>query len=373
MQSTEKPDFKGSGVLLLKHSMLYVLMTTPVLSFCLMGTHWPRIFFAMLALSFPFVLLLVLLISRYDRISFDDDKQQIVKPIGRPLPYQSIKRIDISETGRLVQVGIRQSFFHRAQLLYAMDGTEKFRLLESLRKRVPDSVVINDRHNVNWKSVFLILLLFIFLTAGFHLYLLRINKEIPVLPRQIVWETTKRSPKGLQQYTLGNFSFMMPARFQLIGKEEGALQFEDKVAKNEVRFFINPRKGIPRHVEWFIRYITGIRDYYDVLDMAFFTRVGVVPLVLKDIALAGLTGIKISALELAPPPRIDSVEKIKEPTGQALKGFLTQGKRKDKNTVSVLLVSNDREELHVFFAGLEQLDEKTVQKIVSEIRPISNR
>ncbi len=373
MQSTEKLDFKGSGVLLLKHSMLYVLMTTPVLSFCLMGTHWPRIFFAMIAFSFPVVLLLVLLISRYDRISFDDDKQQIVKPIGRPLPYQSIKRIDINETGRLVQVGIRQGFFRRAQLLYAMDGIEKSRLLENLLKRFPDPVIIRKNRNVNWKSVFLILLLFIVLTAGFHLYLLRINKEIPVLPHQIVWETTKRSPKGLQQYTLGNFSFMMPARFQLIGKEEGALQFEDKITKNEVRFFINPRKDIPRHVERFIRYITGIRDYYDVLDMAFFTRVGVVPLVLKDIALTGLAGVKISALELAPPPRIDSVEKIKEPAGQSLKGFLTQGKRKDKNTASVLLVSNDREELHVFFAGFEQLDEKTVQKVISGIRPISAR
>ncbi len=372
MQNTEKPDFQGSGVMLLKHSVLYVLITTPILSFCLMGPHWPRIFLVMLVLSVPFVLLAVLLVSRFDRISFDDDKQQIVKSGGCLIPYQSIKRIDIYETGRLVQIGIKRGFLQRTLLLYALDGAEKTRLLESLRKRVPDSAGIREKRHVNWKSIGAIVLLLVVLTAGFHLYLFRTKQGLNVIPQKVAWESVEQLSKKRQQYIIGNFSVTMPVRFQLIGTEEGALQFEDKIKKNEVRFFTGQHKDLPERGERFIRYITGIHNYYDVLDMAFTARTGVVPLILRDIALTGLTGVTINAIELLTrtAPDGNSGESLK----LFLKGFSVTGEKKGKNIASVLLVDREQQkELHIFFSGTDRLDENTVQGIVTGIRLLPAR
>jgi len=51
----------------------------------------------------------------------------------------------------------------------------------------------------------------------------------------------------------------------------------------------------------FIRYASGIRDYYEVLKTAYSARVGVNPSILKDMPLMGLSGVIMYEVPLTPP------------------------------------------------------------------------
>jgi hypothetical protein len=135
--SSYKPDFKGNGTLFLKNVLLYTLVTAPIFSFCLMGAQWLYILLSMLALSLPFLLLVVLLVSRFDEFSFDDEHQQIVKPFDRTAPYQSVMRIDLNETGRLLQVRMKLGVLQWMPLAYALDANDKPGLKTELLKRFP--------------------------------------------------------------------------------------------------------------------------------------------------------------------------------------------------------------------------------------------
>jgi len=169
VDNSSRPDYKGSGVLFLKNVFLYILAMAPLLSFCLMGEKWLRIFLIMFIPAVPLMLLVGILVSRFDSFSFDDRHQQIVKPVGRGIPYQSVMRIDINETGRLLQASIKQGTLRRALLAYALDGKDKPRLIVDMLKRFPQSAM-RERQYVDWKSIFIIMAVVVLMTSIFHLY-----------------------------------------------------------------------------------------------------------------------------------------------------------------------------------------------------------
>jgi hypothetical protein len=372
----DRTSYKGSGVLFLKNVFLYVLATAPLLSFCLMGMQWLYIFSAMIVLSFPFVLLVGLVVARTGEFSFDDEQRQIVRSSGRRISYQSIMRIDINQTGRLLQVSIKQGLLRSTPLSYALDGKDKQRLMDDLLKRFPPSL-IRGRRYVDWKSIAVILLLVIIMTAGFHFYLYQNHEEIRVVPHTISWQGPKRALTNTQQYPVGDFSITVPGRFTLTGQGENALQFEDKNAQTEVKFVAGQRAEISgSKAALLVQYATGIRDNYDLLKTAYSARVGVIPLVLKDMALMGLADVviydvRLTSLQLNTDQKKSDKNEI---SAFVLKGFLTQGKKKGQETASLVLTeAGHGTELYVFLSGPKRLDGKNLQRIMAGVSVVPGR
>jgi hypothetical protein len=362
-------EYKGSCFLFCKHVFLYILVTAPVLSFCLMGIRWYYLFSTMLVLAIPLIVFFGMLISRAGKFSFDDEQQQIIKPFKRRIPYQSIMRIDINETGRLMQVSVKRGFLRGTPLSYALDSRDKQRLKEDLLKRFPQ-MVIREKRFVDWKSIGVILTAVVFLTAAFHLYLYRSNEALNVIPCQVTWKSSERPAKNTRQYSVGNFRVSLPGRFQLTGMDEGALQFEDRLNKTEIKFIAGARLVILGPKADFVEYASGIHDYYDVQKTAYFAQAGIVPLVLKDMILAGLSDVVLYEVFLtSPEPRIGTKNGIREPAQTSLKGFLLQGKKREQEIASLFLMDGERrEQLQVFLSGKRnRLDEKRLQEITEGI------
>jgi hypothetical protein len=367
-----KPDFKGSGILFLKNVILYVLVAAPLLSFCLMGAQWPHIFLSVAALSLPFLLLVGLLVSRFDEFLFDDEHQQIVKHFGRRIPYQSVMRIDLNETGRLLQVRIKLGRLRWMPLAYALDANDKAGLKTELLKRFSQSV-LRERRFVDWKSIILIISIVSFLTIAFHLYLYRSKPALKTVPQQTTWEVPKRLMKTSQPYSVGSFGIAVPKRFQLIGKGEASLQFEDRTSREEIRFIASKRLDLPASKVLFTQYVSGIRDYYDVLNTAYSAKVGVVPLMIKVLLLEGFAQVRIREITLSYPSQNtvqqkSTINQREQTAFPGLHGFITQGEKKGKEVVSVFLTdAAGKAELQIVFSGPIAMDEKTLQGIVTSV------
>jgi hypothetical protein len=367
-----KPDFKGNGILFLKNVLLYVLVTAPIFSFCLMGAQWLHILLAVLALSLPFLLLVGLLVSRFDGFSFDDEHQQIVKSFGRKVPYQSIMRFDLNETGRLLQVRMKLGILQRTSLAYALDAKNKPGLKTELLKRFPQSA-LRERRFVDWKSILIILSIVGCMTIVFHLYLYRNISALRAVPQQVVWETPKRVMKTFRSYSVGSLSIAAPGRFQMIGKDEATLQFGDPATREEIRFITRKQLDMPAPKALFIKYVSGIQDYYDVLNTVYPATVGVVPLMAKVLLLEGFDQVKIRKVTLMSSQRdIDmqkSTARIQAPGRlPGLHGFITQGEKGGRDSAVVFLTNAvEKVELQIVLIGPIAMDEKMVRGIVTSV------
>jgi hypothetical protein len=370
-----KPDFKGSGILFLKNAFLYVVVTAPLLSFCLMGAQWLHILLSMLALTLPFFLLVGLLVARFDGFSFDDERQRIVKLFGRYVPYQSIIRIDLNETGRLLQVRMKMGVLRWIPLAYALDGRDKPFLKAELLKRFSQSV-LRERRFVDWKSIILIISIVSVMTIAFHLYLYRSNAAIKMVPQQAAWEAPKRLMKTFQPYSVGSFGIAVPKRFELIGKDETSLQFEDRTTREEIRCITRKHWDLPAPKALFTRSVSGIRNYYDVLNTAYSAQVGVVPLMVKVLLLEDLAQVRIREITL--PYLRQNAAQQKSITDQreqgafpGLRGFITQGRQKGKETAWIYLTDAVGEmELQIVLSGPIAMDEKSIQGIVTSVHKL---
>lgn len=372
MPDSPQPDFQGKSILFLKNVFLYVLVMAPLVAFCLMGEKWAHILFGMAALSLPIFLLAGALIARFDRFSLDDEHARIIKSGKRTIPYQSIQRIDINETGRLMQVSIKQGLFRKTSLAYALDNADKPRFLEELLKRLPQ-VSVRERRFVDWKSIGIIAAMIILLTVGFHLYLHQQYSELAAVPQQVAWSGSGKKARNAQQYMLGEFSIAMSKQYQVTGQDEGGLQLEDRETKTAVTFIIKQQKDVSSLSAAFLGYATGIHDYADVLETGYHARVGVIPLMIKLFALSNLADVRI--YEIRQPLLVQAgAVQGKAELLPAFTGFATQGKKKDQELITIVLKDRKRKaDMQIFISASKRLDEKALQGIMAGIslRPSS--
>jgi hypothetical protein len=368
------PEYKGNSILFCKQVLLYILVTAPVLCFCLMGVRWLYLFSTLMVPAVPLIVFAGILISRAGKFSFDDEQRQIVKPFKKRISFQSIVQININETGRLMQVSVKQGFLRWIPLSYALDSKDKQRLKEDLHKRFPH-LVIREKRYVDWKSIGVILTFIVLLTGGFHLYLYRSNEALNVVPRQVTWTAPEPHAANKRLYNAGNFSIALPGRFQLNGMDVDALQFEDRKDKTEIKCIAKTLSATPGPRADLIAYASGIRDYYDVLKTAYSSQLGIIPLVLKDMTLAGLTDVIFFEIRLiTPPPRIEKKNNTETAARPVLNGFLLQGKKGENEIASLFFTDSERkEQLHIFLSGSKRLDEKRLQEIAAGIRLRTDR
>ncbi len=344
-------QFKGNGRLLLKNVFLYVLVMAPLLSLCLMGALWIHVFLTIMALSLIMLPVFTSLIARTDGFSFDDEGQVITRPVGKPVPYSAITLMELNETAGLLQVHVKRGKFNRIALVSALDRNAKARLVEELMKRIP-GLVIRERAYADWKSVFLIASILILATAGFHGYLYARHPQVGIVPQRFETIRDGGAKSKANSFTVGDFSFRLPHKFRKLGTEGDVTFFEDREVKrteiNVVANWIAP-SSVRRKI---FRYATGMGDYADVLEHSYNARFGIIPLVLKDIALAGMQDIRIFMVGQ-----------------QAIGGFITQGSKKGRELTHIMLVGGkERKEINFFISGPSRLDEQELHELLASIQ-----
>ena len=346
-----KPQYRGNGLLFLRNVYLYVAVTAPLLSLCLMGAAWPRLFLGMLFLSLFLVPLAAFLVSRIDGFSLDDAKQAIVRRLGRNIPYASVKVLDINDTSGMLKVSVRQGGLVSFPLASALDRRDKLRLITELQERIP-LIEIRVRASADWKALFAAGLIVVLAAAAFHAYLYARHPAIRVLPQQVDWKQGGGGTEKTREYTAGLYSFSLPIRFHYRGREGEVFFFEDAGTKRtEIKVAAKEQAARPFPGPEVYRFVTGMGDYAEVLERAYSARFGVIPLVLKGIALSGMNDVRLFEV------RYD-----------AFSGSIAQGSKKGTELTHIILAGGaTRAEIYYFISGPVRLDEQALQDLVTRI------
>jgi len=345
-------QFKGNGRLLLKNVLLYVLAMAPLLSLCLMGAVWIHVFLTIMALSLVMLPVFTSLIARTDGFSFDDEGQVITRPVGKPVPYSAITRMELNETAGLLQVYVKRGKFNRIALASALDRNAKARLVEELMKRIP-GLEVKERAYADWKSVFLIASIMILATAGFHGLWYARHPQAGIVPQKFEANRDGGAKSKANSFAVGDFSFRLPDKFRELGSEGDVTFFVDReVKRTEINVVANWSAPSPARRKIF-RYATGMGDYADVLEHSYNARFGIIPLVLKDISLAGMKDIRIFMVGQQ----------------QAIGGFITQGNKKGRELTHIMLVGGkERKEINFFISGPSRIDEQELHELLASIQ-----
>jgi hypothetical protein len=345
-------QFKGNGIQFLKNVFLYILATAPLLSLCLMGAVWLRLCLSIIVLSMILLPITACLISRIDGFSFNDERQAIVRRIGREIPYSSIKRLNLNETAGMLQVGVQEGAFRSVSIASSLGRSEKARLQTEFAERIP-SLIVREKAYADWKSLIFLNLLILSLTAAFHGYLYSRHPHVRIVPRRIEWMQSRETKPGMKERSTGDYSYSLPAQFLREGIE-GDVTFYADSGPEKTEFKVATR-SLASRTETFsrlLRFMTGMGSYAEVLDKAYPARFGIVPLVVKDIALTGMDDIRIFSV------------RTKE-----LEGYILQGSKQGSASASIMLAGGrDRAEIYFFISSPARLDEKTLQEIVTGVQ-----
>jgi hypothetical protein len=353
--SANDREYKGSAARLLASMLLYLVLIAIVASYGLMGGHWAALFLFSLAAVLPIALAVAALSSWANRFSFDDDAKRIVKPGRTAVPYEKVTGIFINKRGSVIDAFIRRKWKGTSFLVEALPATEQLRLEEGLAARFPGLPVRTKR----WGTLAAALTLLLLLLTGFgaaHAYLYHRTPQLALHPQALAWDRDEAVRKKPPQEYLEDFAFILPAGVKLISDQDNQLYFEDKVKKLRVKVVANIQRPELETLGMFFRYAMGVRDYYELLDLSYQARVGIVPVFLRSLELQGLENITVH--RVGPP---------------FLRGYITQGKRDDEEETHIVLVGDrPREEIHFFVTGPSRAPEKFIRTIVSGARLISS-
>jgi hypothetical protein len=343
--------YRGNGLLFLRNVVVYVLLSTSVASVCLMGAAWVRVFASIMTLSLALLPAVAFIVARTDGFSLHDDKQAIIKLSGREISYAVIQRIDMRETSGMVKVIVNQGWFSGITLISALSRKEAPAVVEELKKRLP-GVAVSERRHEDWKSLAILLALALSLTASFHGYLYYNHFAVRAAVDQKDWVFSAARNAGKKQaYATGPYSISPPAGFRYLGIEGGMLFFEDG-NRTELKVIAPPHDPLRVRYEKILSLTTGLGTQGATLDAAYNSRVGIVPLVLKDLSLSGLEHIRLVSVK-----------------GRDFKALISQGSRKGRELATILIYGDSSiTELHCFTDGRVRLDDLQLQAILAGIQ-----
>ena len=344
--------FKGSTLRVSVYTFLYLLLFGLLVSYGLMGVHWTSFLVFSLAAVLPVAAVITLLTAWGNRFLFDDGQGAIVKPGRRPVPYGRVTGIFINERGRSLDVFLRQRWRGTTFLVEALDASERGRLDAELAARFPGLQVRKKR----WTTAVAVIVMLVLLAAGFtaaHGYLYKRYPQLAKAPQAVTWEAEKIKKRTQPEY-LEDFEFTLPDGVKLISDMGSQMFFEDKINKLRVKVAANIQRPDLASYETLLRRGMGVRDYYELLDLSYRSRVGVIPVFLRSLELQGLENITVR--RIGPP---------------FLRGYITQGTRDGEEESHIVLVGDrPREEIHFFITGPKRAPEKFLRTIVSGTRVV---
>ena len=350
---TDVLPFKGSTLQVFAYTFLYLLLFGLLVSYGLMGGNWANFFVLSLAAVLPVAAAITLVTAWGNRFFFDDEHGAIVKPGRRPVPYGRVKGIFINERWRSLDVFLVQGWRGTTFLVEALDASERRRLEEELAARFPGLLVRKKK----WTTAVAVGVMFVLLLTGFgaaHGYLYKRYPQMTKTPQTVTWAAEERSKKRPQPEYLEDFEFTLPAGVTHISDMGSELFFEDKIKKLRVKVIANIQRPDMVSFDTLLRRGMGVRDYYELLDLSYRSRVGVIPVFLRSLELQGLDNITV--YRVGPP---------------LLRGYITQGKRGGEEETHIVLVGDrPHEEIHFFITGPKRAPEGFIKTIVSTTRVV---
>lgn len=173
-------------------------------------------------------------------------------------------------------------------------------------------------------------------------------------PQAVPWAKEEKSKKRPPLEYLEDFEFSLPAGVKLISDMDSQLFFEDKLKKLRVKVAADIQRPDPVSYESLLRLGMGVRDYYELLDLSYRSRIGIIPVFLRSLELQGLDNLTI--YRVGPPH---------------LRGYITQGTRDGVEETHIVLVgSRPREEIHFFITGPKRAPDKFIRTIVENTRVV---
>jgi len=345
--------FKGSTLRVSVQMFLYLLLFGLLVSYGLMGGNWASFFVLSLSAVLPIAVVIALVTAWGNRFFFDDEQGASVKPGRRPVPYGRITGIFINEQGRSLDVFMKRKWRGTTFLVEALDASERGRLLEGLAARLPG---LQPRKKY-WTTAVAVGVMLALLLAGFgaaHAFLYKRYPQLAPSPQAVTWAEVKKGKKLSQLQYLEDFEFTLPEGFKLISDMGSQLFFEDKIKKFRIKVMTNIQRPALVSFEVLLHRGMGVRDYYDLLDLSYRSRIGIIPVFLRSLELQGLDTITV--YRIGPP---------------FLRGYVTQGNRDGVEETHIILVG-DRpiEEIHFFITGPKRAPEGILKTIVSSTRRV---
>ncbi len=350
---TDVLPFKGSTLQVSVYTFLYLLLFGLLVSFGLMGGNWASFFLLSLSAVLPVAVVITLFTAWGNRFFFDDEHGAIVRPGRRPVPYGRVKGIFINERGRSLDVFLEQGWRGTTFLVEALDASERRRLEKELATRFPGLQIRKKR----WTTAVAVGVMLALVLAGFgaaHGYLYKRYPQLAMSPQAVPWAAVEKSKKRTHLEYLEDFEFTLPAGVKLISDRGSQLFFEDKIKKLRVKVAANIQRPDLVSFEPLLRRGMGVRDYYELLDLSYRSRIGVIPVLLRSLELQGLENITV--YRVGPP---------------FLRGYITQGKRDGEEESHIVLVGGrPHEEIHFFITGPKRAPEGFIKTIVSSTRVV---
>ncbi|MEK6742077.1 MAG: hypothetical protein AABZ15_00540 [Nitrospirota bacterium] len=351
---TDVLPFKGSTLRVSVNTFLYLLLFGLLVSYGLMGANWASFFALSLAAVLPVAVVITLVTAWGNRFSFDDEQGAIVKPGRRPIPFGRITGIFINERLRSLDVFMEQGWRGTTFLIEALDASERRRLEKALATRLPGLQVRNKR----WTTAVAVAVMLALLLAGFgaaHGFLYKRFPQLAKTPQAVTWDAEKSKKRPQLEY-LEDFEFTLPAGVKLITDMGSQIFFEDKVKKLKVKVAANIQRPDLASFETLLRRGMGVRDYYELLDLSYRTRIGIIPVFLRSLELQGLENITV--YRVGPP---------------LLRGYITQGTREGEEETHIVLVGErPHEEIHFFITGPKRAPEGFIKTLVLSTRVVQH-
>jgi hypothetical protein len=349
-QNTEQ-IFHGNGLRMAIYPALYVVLFALIASVGLLGENWPFLFGLLLLILLPSVFLVARLSDRKNRFSFDDERRVLARPGRRDIPYERIRAIYFNERGRALNVFARQGALRTSPLVEAMAAGRKQELVEELNKRFPKGMV----RRLRWSPPMTggtLLLVFALCLGGAHGYLYHRYPQLALFPRTLSMSPKEAGAKTAPKQRLGEYSFTLPRRFLLAGDEGNRLFFGESEKKERIEIVVNTVGRALQENALAFRWGMNVRNVGDLLDLAYQSKVGLVPLLIKAADLAGITNVALIRLELP-----------------LLRGYVIQGWRGWEDVSHIVLVGKQGgSELHFFITGPSRVSEKFIRTIVTSVR-----
>jgi hypothetical protein len=349
---SQQSMFKGKNRALLIKVLLYMIVTELLISFLLMGSEWNHVFAVFLIVSAPIVLIYVILMSYLNCFAFDDQRDIIARPWRRHISYKNIRTIYLIQKDGTLTVRIKQPRPWKTTLVRSFVITEKDRLLEEIAKRFPQET-IQEKKVAEWRNLVVIAAAITLLGLAYHAFFFHSHRNLLTAPKQIDFQNNFAPNKSEKTYNIKSFRFTLPKRFQEEQKEgDNIIFFSNKKEGVLTRVVYHSEKGPVSRGELLLSYGTGMKDFFDLLCIAYPARFGVIPLLLKEMVLGDLTDTEVYEFR-----------------GSSLKGFIMRGKS-DKQKIAHLLLrdGNEKAKINFFFASQKDIPMDVLLRIAKSVQ-----
>lgn len=293
--SSRQDRFRSSFALLALQIVGLLIPFSAAISYLMFGpAGWA---FFVYPLGLTLALLVVMGVAALaDRISLDDNYQQIKRGWAPPLSYHEIKSVRFRQCLGLARVSADTHGGKSVLLLMALNTRAKRRLRRALLERLPGITAKTERRSglllVSLLAVLLAVFYFGAIYATGH-WVQAVNTPCTAV------SSAGEAAGGEAVIDAAGMRYTLPDSFRQVPDRRGGVLFADAATGDSIR--VVPPLGLEslgRSARWFMHF-ARLRSDFDLLRYACCSEFGVVPAMLKAVVVRRWTNPKIYRFDSA--------------------------------------------------------------------------